>query len=194
MTFAAGQVPAVVQIPIVLDGDIRTWPFDHYDVAFAVGAFAGTPDSSRALDVTATMTGRVQGWKLTYGSTSTLGLDGGTFTFGTAGLRRSGDTLVFAAILLGVLVMLPVLAGLVAARTYFGHRPVQPTFLSWMGAMLFVNHPPAQLLARLAPAWVVGRRPSRAVGDRRAGRRPRVVRAGVAPADLTATAPDVRPW
>ncbi len=156
VTFAAGQVPAVVQIPIVLDGDIRTWPFDHYDVAFVVGAFAGTPESSRALDVTATMTGRVQGWKLTYGSTSTPGLDGGTFTFGTAGLRRSGDTLVFAAILLGVLVMLPVLAGFVAARTYFGHRPVQPTFLSWMGAMLFATIPLRNFLPGSPPpgSWV----------------------------------------
>jgi hypothetical protein len=156
VTFAAGQIPAVVQIPLVLDGDIRNWPFDHYDVPFVVGAFAGTADSSRALDVTAAMTGRVQGWKLTFGSSATPGIDGGTFTFGTAALRRSGDVLVFAAILLGVLVMLPVLALYVAARTYFGRRELQPTLLSWMGAMLFATIPLRNFLPGSPPpgAWV----------------------------------------
>ena len=37
VTFAAGQVPAIVQVPLVLDGDIRDWPFDRYDVDFVVG-------------------------------------------------------------------------------------------------------------------------------------------------------------
>jgi hypothetical protein len=156
VTFAAGQVPAVVQIPLVLDGDIRNWPFDRYDVMFVVGAFAGTAEDSRALDVTTSMTGRVQGWKLTFGSSPAPGLDGGTYTFGTAELRRSGDILVFAAILLGVLVMLPVLACYVAARTYFGRRELQPTLMSWMGAMLFATIPLRNFLPGSPPpgAWV----------------------------------------
>jgi hypothetical protein len=156
VTYMAGQVPAIVQIPIVLDGDIREWPFDRYDVSFVVAAFAGTPDAPRPLTIATSMTGHVQGWRLSFGASSTPGLDGGTFTFGTAELRRSGDTLVFAAILLLVLVMLPVLAGYVAVRTYFGHRPVQPTFLSWMGAMLFATIPLRNFLPGSPPpgSWV----------------------------------------
>jgi hypothetical protein len=156
VTFAAGQVPAIVQVPLVLDGDIRDWPFDRYDVSFVVAAFAGPADDARALTVSTTMTGHVQGWRLSYGASSAPGLDGGTFTLGTAGLRRSGDTLVFAAILLGVLVTLPVLACFVAARTYFGHRAVQPTLLSWMGAMLFAVIPLRNFLPGSPPAgaWV----------------------------------------
>ena len=112
--------------------------------------------SSRALDITTKMTGHVQGWRLSYGATSTPAIDGGTYTFGTAALRRSGDTLVFAAILLGVLVALPVMACFVAARTYFGHRPVQPTLLSWMGAMFFAVIPLRNFLPGSPPAgsWV----------------------------------------
>jgi hypothetical protein len=156
ITFAAGQVPAVVQIPLVLDGDIRSWPFDRYEVTFVVAAFAGGAENSRALDVTTSMTGRVQGWKLSFGSTPAPVFDGRSLTFGTADLRRSGDVLVFAAILLGVLVMLPVLAMYVAARTYFGRRELQPTLLSWMGAMLFATIPLRNFLPGSPPAgaWV----------------------------------------
>ena len=156
VTFPQGRVPAVVQIPIVLDGDIRDWPFDHYDVTFVVGAFAGPPDGARELDVTTSMTGHVEGWRLRFGAASVPGLEGSKLTFGTAGLRRSGNTLVFAAILLGVLVMLPVLTCFVAARTYFGRRQVQPTFLSWMGAMLFATIPLRNFLPGSPPpgSWV----------------------------------------
>jgi hypothetical protein len=156
VTFEKGRVPAIVQVPIVLDGDIRDWPFDRYDVTFVVGAFAGTGEEVRSLDTTTEMTGHVQGWRLTFGSTPSPGFNGGSLTFGTASLRRSGDTLVFAAILLGVLVALPVLACFVAARTYFGRRDVQPTLLSWMGAMLFAVIPLRNFLPGSPPpgAWV----------------------------------------
>jgi hypothetical protein len=125
-------------------------------VTFVVGAFAGPVDNSRELDVTTSMTGRVQGWRLSFASTPAPGFDGGKLTFGTADLRRSGDVLVFAAILLGVLVALPVLALYVSSRTYFGRRELQPTLLSWMGAMLFATVPLRNFLPGSPPpgAWV----------------------------------------
>jgi hypothetical protein len=44
----------------------------------------------------------------------------------------------------------------VAARTYFGRRELQPTLLSWMGAMLFATIPLRNLLPGSPPAgaWV----------------------------------------
>jgi hypothetical protein len=156
VTFQAGQVPAVAQVPLVLNGDIRTWPFDRYDTQFVVAAFAGPSDHARPLPVTTSLLGRVQGWKLSFTSSTATGAGDSPFAFGTVDLRRSGDVLVFAAILLGVLVMLPVLACYVAARTYFGRRQLQPTLLSWMGAMLFATIPLRNFLPGSPPAgaWV----------------------------------------
>ena len=157
VTFAAGQVPAIVQIPLVLDGDIREWPFDRYDVSFVVAAFAGSADDSRALDTTdeddrpasragACRTGRRRRPESTGARTRSAPLR--CVAPATRWCSRRSCC--------GVLVALPVMACFVAARTYFGHRAVQPTLLSWMGAMLFAVIPLRNFLPGSPPAgsWV----------------------------------------
>ena len=58
--------------------------------------------------------------------------------------------------LLLVLVTLPLVAWFVAGRTYWGGRPLQATFLSWMGAMLFATVPLRNFLPGSPPAgaWI----------------------------------------
>ena len=48
------------------------------------------------------------------------------------------------------------LAVYVSARTYFGRRELQPTLMSWMGAMLFATIPLRNFLPGSPPpgAWV----------------------------------------
>ena len=154
VTFPAGQIPAVNHIEVLLDGDIRNWPLDHYAIPLIVGAYEGSPEDGSAVDSIVAMEGRVQGWRISVDpDDNPPGFGFHTFN---VDIRRSGDTLVFAAIMLLVLITLPLVAWFVAGRTYWGGRPLQLTVLSWMGAMLFATVPLRNFLPGSPPAgaWI----------------------------------------
>ena len=154
VTFPSGQIPAVNHVEVLLDGDIRNWPLDHYRIPLIVGAYEGSPEDGSPLDTIVSVDGRVQGWRITVDpDENPPGFGFHTFN---VDVRRSGDTLAFSGILLAVLVALPLVAWYVAARTYWGHREVQPTVLSWMAAMLFATVPLRNFLPGSPPAgsWV----------------------------------------
>ncbi len=158
VSYPAGQIPGVTEVELLLEGDIRSWPFDAYDTRFVVGVYDGTPEDGQLLETSFSFDGNVRGWRLVAESlTDPSGsAQESQFAYGHVHLRRSGDTLVFAGILLGTLVALPLLALFVAGQTAAGRRPVQPTFMSWMAAMLFATIPIRNFLPGSPPAgaWV----------------------------------------
>jgi hypothetical protein len=163
VVFPAGQIPAVNRVDLILDGDIRNWPLDRYGAALVVFASAGSSPDSEVLPSVVRIGGRVPGWRTTVNAEAD-DLPSGVQRFDIT-VRRSGDTLAFAALLLAVLVALPTTALLVSGRTFWGHRPVQPTFMSWMAAMLFAtiplrnflpgNPPPGSWVDAVIVLWVI---------------------------------------
>jgi hypothetical protein len=165
IVFPAGRIPAVNSVAVVLDGDIRDWPLDDYSVPLLVGAFDGSPESGTPLATAVRIGGRIQGWRVTVAPGPEPG-DSLELLHGyNVNARRSGDILAFAALMLLVLVALPVTALFVASRTYWGHRAIQPTFMSWMAAMLFAtiplrnflpgNPPPGSWIDAVIVLWVI---------------------------------------
>jgi hypothetical protein len=154
VTFPAGQIPGVNGVQIVLDGDIRNWPLDSYRIRLLVGAYDGSPETGSVLDSTVSVDGEVQGWRIAVEPSADL--TGFGFHVFDIDVRRSGDTLAFAGIMLLVLIALPLVAWFVAGWTYWGGRAVQPTLLSWMAAMLFATVPLRNFLPGSPPAgsWI----------------------------------------
>ena len=102
VTFPAGQIPAVNRVQIVLDGDIRNWPLDNYRIRLLVGAYDGSPETGSVLDSTVSVDGEVQGWRIAVEPNADL--TGFGFHVFDIDVRRSGDTLAFAGIMLLVLI------------------------------------------------------------------------------------------
>ncbi len=155
VTFPAGQVPAVNRMELELDGDIRNWPFDRYSAALIVGVVEGSVSDGRALEAVVQIDGEVQGWRVNVTEADVPGAPG-DLQFFRIEASRSGDTLAFAAIILVVMIVLSFTACFVAVTTLRGRRVVQPTFMSWMAAMLFATVPLRNFLPGSPPvgSWV----------------------------------------
>lgn len=155
VSYPAGQVPAVNRVELRLDGDIRNWPFDRYGADLVIGVYDGPPSDGRPLPTTVQIDGQVQGWRIRVTERAGLGADTGLQVF-LLEAGRSGDTLAFAAILLAVMVALAFTACFVSVTTIRGRRALQPTFMSWMAAMLFATIPLRNFLPGSPPAgsWV----------------------------------------
>jgi hypothetical protein len=165
IVFPAGRIPAVNPVAVVLDGDIRNWPLDDYSASLLVGAFDGSPESGTPLATAVRIGGRAQGWRVKVAPGPEIGETLGFLHSFTVNARRSGDILAFAVLMLLVLVTLPITALFVASRTYRGSRAIQPTFMSWMAAMLFAtiplrnflpgNPPPGSWVDAVIVLWVI---------------------------------------
>jgi hypothetical protein len=121
VVFPAGQIPAVDRIDLILDGDIRNWPLDRYHVALVVFASAGSSPDSEVLPSVVRIGRSLPGWHTTVDAEADDLRLSGVQQFDIT-VRRSGDILAFAALLLAVLVALPTTALLVSGRTFWGHR------------------------------------------------------------------------
>ena len=118
--------------------------------------FTGAPDSGEILPVAVRVGGDVEGWRIDVDEAEGLGQELGFVDF-TIDARRAGNTLVFAFILLAIMVALPVIALIVAVNTRWRScRTVQPTFMSWLAAMLFATVPLRNFLPGSPPvgSWV----------------------------------------
>ncbi len=152
----AGQIPPLTRVDLQLEGDIRTWPLDKYRVDALVGVFAGEPDAGDDLPIAVQVGGDVEGWRIDVGAAEPLSeeLD---FVVFPIDARRAGNTLAFAFILLAIMVALPVIALIVAVNTRWRScRTVQPTFMSWLAAMLFATVPLRNFLPGSPPpgSWI----------------------------------------
>lgn len=152
----AGQIPPLTRLDLQLSGDIRTWPLDKYEIDGIVGVLTGEPDTGEEVPTALRIDGDVEGWRIDVGDAEGLGAEIGLIDF-TIDARRAGNTLVFAFILLAIMVALPVIALLVAVNTRWRScRTVQPTFMSWLAAMLFATVPLRNFLPGSPPAgsWI----------------------------------------
>jgi phage shock protein PspC (stress-responsive transcriptional regulator) len=69
---------------------------------------------------------------------------------------RSGSTIAFGFVLLTLMVLMPCLVLFVAIAAFRAKRKVEPSFMSWMGAMLFATIPLRTFLPGSPPigSWI----------------------------------------
>jgi hypothetical protein len=150
ITFASGEVPATTPISVISDGEIETWPFDRYKTtSLVVIACKNECADGTAIPTNVYLKGSVPGWNLT----GSVKQDGTTIEFTAA---RSGSTIAFAVVLLALMVAMPCLTLFVAVSTVLGRRKVEPSFMSWMAAMLFATIPLRTFLPGSPPigSWI----------------------------------------
>lgn len=138
--FPRGQVPATVQVQVLLDGEIESWPFDRYDGVMVLQAFQVVKGEPQALPMSVSVGGHVKGWRSSVQPTlseSESRLTGQQIL--TVHMSRSGGTLTFAVIMIAVLITLPVLSLFVTYEVLRGRRKAEPAFAGWIAAMLFAS-------------------------------------------------------
>ncbi|MCU1477857.1 MAG: hypothetical protein JWQ64_2550 [Subtercola sp.] len=162
ITLAKDTIPGIQSINVLAPGAIENWPFDRYDARMVVIAYIVTDGVEQAVPTTVELGGYLPGWNIS-NSTSltgqvTVSTPDGLVDWPVHDLSagRSGSTLAFAIVLLSLMVVMPVLVLFVAITAYRGHRKVEPSFLSWMGAMLFATIPLRSFLPGSPPigSWI----------------------------------------
>ena len=159
--FAAGSVPSPVSVELISQGIVEQWPFDSYTAETILLAYYEVDGERTPLETYVDATGRVPGWNISAREVAT----GGIVKFGGSpepvfGLEitatRSGSTVAFGVLLLGLMIVMPVLVLSVAISVYRGRRRVEPSFTSWMGAMLFATIPLRSFLPGSPPigSWI----------------------------------------
>ncbi len=161
LEFGSGGVPAPVSVELVTDGVVEQWPFDTHTGVTTILAYRVVDGEPQALRTWVTASGRVPGWSIAaheidIGARAefdgvTEGVDAVQLT-----ATRSGSTIAFGIVLLGLMIAVPVLVLTVAITAYRGRRRVEASFMSWMGAMLFATIPLRTFLPGSPPigSWI----------------------------------------
>lgn len=160
--FAEGSVPSPVSVDLIADGVIEQWPFDAHVADTVFLAYYDDDEGVRTpLPTYIAATGRVPGWNMSIAEVATGGsveFDGQPRPVFSVELTatRSGSTVAFGIVLLGLMIVMPVLVLSVAVSAYRGRRRVEPSFTSWMGAMLFATIPLRTFLPGSPPigSWI----------------------------------------
>nr|WP_240977785.1 DUF4436 family protein [Planctomonas sp. JC2975] len=150
---------------LVTEGEIANWPFDVYRAQHLVVLASVTSGGvARPIPTKVWMRGDVPGWNVDakqVGAAPTVlpaTLSEAVSTAPSIDLRaaRSGSTVAFAFVLLALLVVMPCLVLFVAITAYRGRRKLEPSFMSWMGAMLFATIPLRTFLPGSPPigSWI----------------------------------------
>lgn len=161
LEFGSGGVPSPVSVELVTDGVVEQWPFDSHSGVTTMIAYRLVDGEPQALRTWVTASGRVPGWSISAQEVD-LGMhaefdgvreavDAIQFT-----ATRSGSTIAFGIVLLGLMIVMPVLVLSVAVTVYRGRRRVEASFMSWMGAMLFATIPLRTFLPGSPPigSWI----------------------------------------
>lgn len=150
LVFTTDRRPNVRQVRILFDGDIQEWPFDTYSSQVFVQAWVGTGEDLQDLPTALTVDADLQGWHMSGGPDPEAPL------LMNLGLHRTVGIIGFGLLLVGVLIVLAVLGLFVVTNAYRGRRKMEPSFLSWIGAMLFATIPIRNFLPGNPPAgsWV----------------------------------------
>jgi hypothetical protein len=142
---------------------VENWPFDRYDANIVVLAYTTVDGVKTTLPTFVEWKGSLSGWNFQVQenderTAAVTDADGATDALPTIdiGASRSGSTLAFGFLLLALLVVMPTLVLFVAIRAYTGHRKVEATLTSWMGAMLFATIPLRGFLPGSPPigSWI----------------------------------------
>jgi hypothetical protein len=160
---ARGTIPQSTTVSIVAPGEVEDWPFDSYHQKVAVVGLISQDGVRMGLPTDIWINGGVPGWNFAaYIDTTT---DYGTVKTADGEIpipvvditaTRSGSTLAFGVVLLGLMIVMPTLVLFVAITAFRGKRKVEPSFMSWMGAMLFATIPLRTFLPGSPPigSWI----------------------------------------
>ncbi|MHA7985225.1 DUF4436 family protein [Rathayibacter sp. CAU 1779] len=165
LVFKAQTNAATKSATLRTNGEITDWPFDAYRAQnLVVLASVTSGGVARPIPTKVWMTGDVPGWNVDakqVGAAPTAlpaTLSEAVATAPSIDLHavRSGSTVAFAFVLLGLLVVMPCLVLFVAITAYRGRRKLEPSFMSWMGAMLFATIPLRTFLPGSPPigSWI----------------------------------------
>jgi hypothetical protein len=165
LSFKADSALGTKPIRLLADGEIGTWPFDHYDVDdLVVLAYVTTDGVSRPIPTTVWMKGDVPGWSASVAQKTkappelpaSLSEAISTAPLLEFSASRSASTVAFAFVLLALLVVMPCLVLFVAITAFRGRRKLEASFMGWMGAMLFATIPLRTFLPGSPPigSWI----------------------------------------
>jgi hypothetical protein len=165
-TFDAGSLLGAARAELLLEGDVRRWPFDTYAplsapdrpssmrvVAFTLDPTTGEPVN---LPVNLQIWLQAEGWNAAgLEATRVGGADDAAVDVAFT-LKRAVATKAFAMVMLAIMITLPVLGLFVAINVYRGRRKLEATLASFLGAMLFAVVPLRNYLPGAPPpgAWV----------------------------------------
>jgi hypothetical protein len=154
--FPAGEVPATVPVQLLVDGEIEKWPFDTYENLLIVQAQRVVGGVTTAVPFTTTIEGHVKGWKTVVEPTTEEAAASSEVQVFTFNAKRAGGTLAFGLVMVAILVALPVLALFATSEVFRGRRRVEPSFASWVAAMLFAVVPLRNFLPGSPPpgSWI----------------------------------------
>ncbi|MCS5732681.1 DUF4436 domain-containing protein [Herbiconiux daphne] len=157
-----GAIPSSTTVEVNTPGAIENWPFDRYQQSeLVVLAYTVVDGEKMPLRTVVEMEGYVSGW-----SFGAIERPSDYYVVGPDGRQnldvidltasRSGSTMAFGFLLLGLLVVMPALVLTVAILAFTGRRKVEATLMSWMGAMLFATIPLRTFLPGSPPigSWI----------------------------------------
>ncbi|MGD8165743.1 DUF4436 family protein [Herbiconiux sp. P16] len=161
---AKGTIPPTSSVSIFTEGEVEEWPLDSYHTRLAVVAFTVVDGVKTPILTNVQIIGGVPGWNLS--GFRTIDPDVGVIPLSDGSSEpipvidmtasRSGSTLAFGVLLLGLMVVMPILVLFVAITAFRGKRKVEASFMSWMGAMLFATIPLRTFLPGSPPigSWI----------------------------------------
>ncbi len=165
IVFKAQSAPSTKQVQVLTEGEVENWPFDVYRAnGMLVLAYTTTDGVSRPIPTSVWLKGDVPGWRVDASQHGEAAADvpqtlaEAIAVTPTVDLwaARSGSTIAFASVLLALLVTMPCLVLFVAITAFRGRRRLEPSFMGWMGAMLFATIPLRTFLPGSPPigSWI----------------------------------------
>jgi hypothetical protein len=135
-TWSKGMLPGVFAVPLTLTRDVGHWPFDHYYAGpITVEVFTGAGQIPERVSVT--FIDRLPGWKVSVTGPNKAS----PFAPYLLDLQRTASTILFAAVILCILVVIASQGLFVAVQTLRGRRKFQSPMTTWYAAMLFAVVP-----------------------------------------------------
>ena len=158
-TIAQDEIPSPQSLSFITDGYIERWPFDSHSVDIAIVSLQGDGGDMTAIPTLLCGSAHVPGWTFAseeIAGTDKIVVDGEPVTQIRLTAIRSGATVAFGIVILGLMAVLPILGLTVAIIAYRGIRKVEATLMSWMAAMLFATIPLRTFLPGSPPigSWV----------------------------------------
>ncbi|WP_157900672.1 DUF4436 family protein [Mycobacterium rhizamassiliense] len=131
-SFAAGGLMTSQTLPVALSsGDVSQYPFDSYSALFSVRIL--TPDGAPVPTVLLAG-GSVHGYSIDIGNPPREPNEGNDLTISVG---RAPSTWIFAVFIVLLMWALTILAVLLTANQIRSDKPVDGTFISFLGVLLF---------------------------------------------------------
>lgn len=140
VTLARGRQAATQEIMIGTEGNYATYPLDTYNASVGVIADAVVRDDGGQITdkvpipIATQITGSVDGWDLIVSNPNPGPTD---YVEATMNLDRSGNTLLFAFFLLGLMTILVIVGIALATLTATHRRSLGVDLLGWFATLLF---------------------------------------------------------